>query len=147
MKNVRIRFDAVAGREFPAKVKEISNEASETTRTYPVTLIMDQPDDVKILPGMAGAARAEGRIPGATAEQGIGIPISAVFSEGKGGESFVWIIDENTTKVARRAVKTGELTDFGSRVNDGLQPGEWIAIAGVHYLREGQRVRLFTNGQ
>ena len=146
VKDVRIRFDAIPGREFPAKIKEVSNEASETTRTYPVTLIMDQPDDVKILPGMAGAARGEGKIPGATAQQGVGIPISAVFTEGKEGASYVWVIDANTKKVARRQVKTGELTDFGILVNDGLKPGEWIAIAGAHYLREGQQVRLLTNG-
>ena len=27
-------------------------------------------------------------------------------------------------------------------LSDGLQPGEWIATAGVHYLKEGQKVSI-----
>jgi hypothetical protein len=27
-------------------------------------------------------------------------------------------------------------------IDEGLKPGEWIAIAGVHSLKEGQKVRI-----
>ena len=53
-----VRFDAFPDAELVATVKEIGAEASQTTRTYPVTLVMDQPEDLRILPGMAGRARA-----------------------------------------------------------------------------------------
>jgi hypothetical protein len=39
-------------------------------------------------------------------------------------------------------VTLGELTALGIRVTSGLKPGEWIATAGVHTLREGQQVRI-----
>ena len=47
--DVRVTFDPFPGREIPAAVKEIGTEASDSTRTYPVTLIMDQPDAFKKL--------------------------------------------------------------------------------------------------
>ena len=42
----------------------------------------------------------------------------------------------------RRAVTVERLSDTGVRISEGLQPGEWIAVAGVHFLTEGQEVRI-----
>ena len=78
---------------------------------------------------------------------GIEVPVSAVFSSETEVGSFVWVIDENTRTVSRRKVSTGDLTDHGILVRDGLETGEWIATAGVHYLREGQKVRIRETGQ
>ena len=36
----------------------------------------------------------------------------------------------------------GEVQASGLQIMDGLEPGEWVATAGVHYLKEGQQVRL-----
>ena len=41
--NIRAVFDAFPDREIAAEIKEIGKEASRTTRTYPITLIMNQP--------------------------------------------------------------------------------------------------------
>ena len=49
-------FDAFPGRKIPAELFEVGTEASLTTRTYPVTLIMDPPEDIEILAGMASIA-------------------------------------------------------------------------------------------
>ncbi len=137
-----VRFDAFPDRVVPARVSEIGTEASETTRTYPVTVIMDQPEDFTILPGMAGRAGGSGDLPGDRGLAAVHVPVSAVFTDGKEGESFVWVIDEQAGTVHRREVRTGALTNVGIRVEDGLEPGEWIATAGVHYLREGQKVSI-----
>lgn len=143
--DVVVVFDAFPGQEIPAKVKEIGTEASETTRTYPITLIMNQPKDVKILSGMAGKAQARGELPVELREAGVEVPLSAIFSAGEPDKSYVWVIDEQTKIVSRRNVVTGNLTDRGIRVREGLEPGEWIATAGVHYLFEGQQVRILEN--
>jgi hypothetical protein len=34
--------------------------------------------------------------------------------------------------------------DSGITVREGIEPGEWIATAGVHYLKEGQEVRILS---
>jgi RND family efflux transporter MFP subunit len=135
-------FDAFPGIELDASIKEIGTEASETTRTYPVTLIMDQPDNVKILPGMAG--KAWGRVKDLTDLSAVRVPISATFTETEGGKTYVWIIDEGSSTVSRREVETGELADVGIQINSGLKPGEWVATAGVHFLQEGQKVRILS---
>ncbi len=142
VKKVFVLFDAFPDRKIPAKIKEIGTEASETTRTYPVTIIMDQPGDIKILPGMAGKAWGEGRLPSDIDEAGIEVPVSATFSPDESGKTYVWVIDEQTKMVQKREVMTGKVTDRGIIIRGGLQPGEWVATAGVHYLREGQQVRI-----
>jgi len=140
VKDVQVQFDAFPGRPVPASIKEISNEASQTTRTFPVTLIMDQPEDFEILPGMAG--RASGNLPDGTLPdlQGLQVPASAIFSDGE-GQSFVWIVDESAGMVTRRTVQTGQFSRFGIIVTEGLAVGELVAISGVNHLREGQKVR------
>ena len=140
--DITVRFDTFADREIPAQIKEIGTEASQTTRTYPVTLTMTQPQDIQILPGMAG--KATGRIESLdqVAGAGVAVPVSAVCSPEGTDKPYVWVIDEATQKVTRRNVTLGELTAVGIRVTSGLKPGEWIATAGVHTLREGQQVRI-----
>ncbi len=80
--NIRVQIDAFEGLEVPAQIKEIGTEASQTTRTYPVTLIMDQPEGYAILPGMAG--RATGELEGDPS--GVIVPLSAVFTEEGGSQ-------------------------------------------------------------
>jgi len=142
VENIVVRIDPFPDREFVAEIKEIGSEASRTTRTYPVTLIINQPDDIKILPGMAGTASASAKLPETIVDTGHEVPISAVFSDEQNNKSFVWLLDEKTKTVKRREVKTGNLTKNGIIIIEGIKAGEWIATAGVSYLREGQQVRI-----
>jgi multidrug efflux pump subunit AcrA (membrane-fusion protein) len=68
------------------------------------------------------------------------IPAAALFSGGEENQSFVWIIADNTLQ--QRQVTVGLPSDYGVRVKSGLNPGDWIVIAGVHSLSEGQPVRV-----
>lgn len=143
VEDIRVVFDAFPDLTIPAEIKEVGTEASETTRTFPVTLIMDQPESATILPGMAG--RATGNAREALEAQGIAtveIPVSATFSAGGSDATAVWVIDEVSKLVSRRDVQTGQLTDHGIEVMDGLKAGEWIVVAGVNSIKEGQQVRI-----
>lgn len=139
-KDIKVVFDAFEGREFPAELKEIGTEASDVTRTYPVTVILDQPGDAKILPGMA--CNVSGRVerPKMAGALDFTIPLAAVFADEKDNK-FVWVIDDKAKTVAKKKVETGEISALGIEVA-GLQAGEWIATAGVNTLREGQKVRI-----
>jgi RND family efflux transporter MFP subunit len=140
--NLNVRFDAFKNLEIPAGILEISNEASEATRTYPVTLIMDQPEGAEILPGMAGVAYGSDPAESGAGNRAIEVPVVAVFSPDDMAGSYVWVIDVDSMKVARREVSVDSLAEGGIQVAEGLQVGEWIAIAGVHYLKEGETVRI-----
>jgi RND family efflux transporter MFP subunit len=142
VKKVFVRFDVFPDREISGVIKEIGKEASKTTRTYPVTMIMDQPDDITILPGMAGEARGDRESAISSGAEGIIVPVSAVFSTDAQKENSVWVIDEQSGQVTMRKVTTGKLSDDGVLIDEGLNPGEWVAIAGVHSLQEGQKVRI-----
>jgi RND family efflux transporter MFP subunit len=144
VKEVRVQYDAFPGRDFPAQIKEVSNEASETTRTFAVNLIMDQPKDVQILPGMAGRATARVELPGGIDDAGFEINASAVFSRDN-RETYVWIVDPDAGTVSRREVEVGRVTPRGLVVK-GVRPGEWVAIAGANVLQEGQKVRILEQG-
>ena len=146
VKSVRVRFTAFPGREFPARVVEISNEASEATRTYPVNLLMDQPEDIKILPGMAGEANATVELPGAPHDsEALEVRLSALVTDDNEA-SYVWVIDPETQTVSHRDVELGDTTSRGILVR-GLTRGEWVAIAGTSTLREGQKVRIVEQGR
>nr|MDJ0879260.1 efflux RND transporter periplasmic adaptor subunit [Halieaceae bacterium] len=145
VQNIRVTFDAFGDVAIPAYIKEISNEATEATRTYPVTLIMDQPEEVEILPGMAGIATGDDPSMSGDVLQTIEVPVTAVFSPDEATGSFVWVIDPDAMTVSRRAVTVEALSEGGIKVMDGLSIGEWIAIAGVNYLREGQEIRILES--
>jgi membrane fusion protein, multidrug efflux system len=143
VQQVFVRFDALPDVDIKGSIKEIGSEASETTRTYPVTVVMDQPEDITILPGMAGEVRADPEgIKNAHEFSSIQVPPATVFSPDASNESYVWVIDEKSSTVSRRAVTTGKLRSTGLTIDQGLAVGEWIAIAGVHRLQEGQEVEL-----
>jgi RND family efflux transporter MFP subunit len=145
VKSIRVRFAAFPGKEFSARIVEISNEATEATRTYPVNLLIEQPDDVKILPGMAGEASATVELPDAPDTEGLEVRLGALVTDDS-EKSYVWVIDPEAQTVSRRDVELGETTSRGIFVL-GLERGEWVAVAGTKTLREGQKVRLIEQGR
>lgn len=146
VKEVFITFDAFPKRKISARVKEIGAEASAGTRTYPLTLIFDQPEDITIKPGMAGTAtRADAAVPEEDTEPEFLLPLTA-FLTTDGKSDKVWVIDESSMTVKLHEVRRGRLTARGQHTK-GLKVGMWVAIAGVDLLREGQKVKILESGQ
>lgn len=142
--DIRVRFDALPNVEVPAVISEIGREASQATHTYPLTITMEQPPEGgKILPGMAGEAAFQVKVP-ESEKTGIHVPSTALFAGTDTQRSYVWIIESDA--VQRREVKTGALAENGVLVTGGLNPGEWIVAAGVQALTDGQKVRVINKG-
>jgi RND family efflux transporter MFP subunit len=143
-----VTFDALPGVEVTAAIKEIGKEASQATRTYPVTLAMEQPEGADILPGMAGEALMEADLPEESARLGIQIPTTALFAEEDTEKSYVWVIDQGTSTLERRQVQTGDLSEFGILIRSGLEAEEWVVVAGASLLSAGEEVRILgTSGE
>jgi RND family efflux transporter MFP subunit len=142
VKDITVTFDSFPDQPVPAEVFEVGTEASLTTRTYPVTLIMNQPEGFTILAGMAGRARGLLKDVPESETGGVQVPVGAVFTPETEDTDTVWIIDEQTGVVRQQAVVTGQLMREGIQVLEGLKPGDWVAVAGVHTLREGQKVSI-----
>ena len=146
VQSAKVRFDAVPDLEIDALIKEISAEASQSTRTYPVTFIMQPPAEANVKPGMAGEVTVSARLPEDDDRLGIQVPATAIFS-GVDDEtaSYVWIIDEGASTLERREVTVLRLSDFGVIIGDGLGAGETIVTKGVNSLREGQKVEMLVS--
>lgn len=133
-------FEAYPGRRFEATLKEIGKKTDPSNQTYPLTVVLHAPDSVVIRPGMAASVAVTLASP---ESRGLAVPVEAVVNEGE-NRSFVWIFDEASSSVKRRPVVLGGLTSDGVEVVEGLAPGEHLVTAGVHYLMEGQKVRLLA---
>ncbi len=144
IENIEVEFDALPGVRLPASITEIGSEASLTTRTFPITLSMEQPQERKVLAGMAGTAHISATL---SEEEGRGyvIPAGAMFGEVTDNVSNVWVVDQDNT-VRSRQVRVGRVTAGGVQILEGLQAGELIATAGVHTISEGQEVIVDRNG-
>ena len=134
-------FAAAPGKQYPLSLKEYSTEADPRTQTYQVTLLMTQPDDITVLPGMTAnvVATTKTRQTEVTTSI-ITIPAAAVFAD-ETGSSHVWIVNRDTMTVHERQVTTGSLTGSSSiTIISGIEPGETIAVTGVTQLRENMKV-------
>lgn len=147
VKKAVCRFDALPGKEFVGQVTKIGSEASQTTRTYPVTVAVDQPENAEILPGMAATVRNKPEEDEKAASQDLIVPPSALFEpvQEKASGPCVWVVGSDK-KVALQAVETGKLTPVGMIVAKGLKSGDMVVTAGVHSLRAGQEVKLLQEG-
>ena len=134
-------FDTIPGKKFPLEVKEYSTQADPATQTYQVVLVMDQPREANILPGMTALVTGHSTREAGGGEQTITIPAIAVM-DAAGDRPFVWVLDPKTGTVHRQFVTVGRIT--GSKdiiIRDGLKGGETIVIAGLTQLAEGMKVR------
>lgn len=136
------RFQSLPGRTFELAFKEVVTQADAVTQTYTVGLMMPSPRDANILPGMTAEVTWQRDTNRADAVGlAVEVPVSATFSQ-PNGDVQVWVIDPDSMAVAKRRVRLGALRGGESiAVLDGLEPGDLIAAAGVHHLRDGMTVR------
>ncbi len=140
-----LTFDALPDLEIEGQIDEIGREADSRKRTYPVSIRFDQPESTNVLPGMAGEAALRFDTE-ASAAASTEVPLSAVFSD-EGNRSFAWVLDDSGSRVELRAVETGDLTEDGIMIVQGLSPGEKLVVGGGQFLHPGAPVRLVGNGE
>lgn len=147
VEEIRCEFDAFPGIEIIAEVDEVGREADPVTRTFPVTLVLPQPEGARILAGKSGRAWVSRIREVEESRTGYPLPASAI-REGVEGERYVWVVDEQAGVVSRRNVTVGGVTP-GGLIVEGVRKGDVVATAGASFLRDGQRVRLeeFARGE
>jgi len=120
------------GKRYPAKLREIAPAADAMTRTYAarVSFAADV-GDVDL--GQSARVYAQSDT-GAR----LGLPLSAL-SEDR-GLTAVWVVDPASKKVHLTPIKVGPYGEDVVPVLSGLQASDWVVVAGVHLLREGEQV-------
>ena len=138
-------FELVPDKKFPLKLKELSNRADPATQTFKATLVMPQPEQVSLLPGMTAQVEVwitEADETGKTLQEII-IPAIAVVGDER-GKSYVWVVDETDMTVHRKEVEAGEMVGSEDiHIGKGLEPGEKVVTAGMLKLQEGMKVRIW----
>ncbi len=127
-------FDALPGKYFKAKLRELAPAADPASRTYPAKLaLVDANDDVKL--GMSATVRSE-----LSAAKSIVIPNTALYT--RDATTRVWLVDRASETVKSVDVKLGESTNEGVVIASGLKTGDVLVTAGANLLQPGQKVRV-----
>jgi multidrug efflux system membrane fusion protein len=132
--SMRATLDALPGRTFDLRLRELAPGADPASRTYAARLTFVQPD-----PGLRWGMSATVRI-ALDETPVIVVPLSALQTSD--ATPRVWVIDTSSRTVQPVAVTLGGGRDDGVVVREGLRGGEWVVTAGANLLQPGQRVRL-----
>ncbi len=138
--DLKVTLDALPGREFTASFREIGTQSNARTRTYPASIVMPQPQDAHILPGMS--VQVTVRLPGGEGAKAAGVivPLESLVGD-VSGHIWVWRLREEGA-VERVFVTPAEFRGASVLVSGELAPGDTIAVDGARCLSEGSTVRV-----
>lgn len=135
-----IRFPAIQGQIHKGIVTEIS-KAAGAANAFPVKLTIEaDANNVRIRPGIT--AEVTLLLGDEEGDRAYLIPIGALLPGVTEPGNDVFVYDPETSTVKRTAIENGGIRDSSIVVNKGLHAGDIIAVAGVSFLRDGQKVRL-----
>ena len=131
--DVTIKLWAEQQKTYVGKIREIAPEASSATRAFDVRVsIVDTDEAIKL--GMTAGVKFAKK----DQEKQIMVPTSALTQINN--KTCVWVIDKNNIANPREVV-AGMFNEYGTEIKSGLKANEVIAIAGVHTLIKGQKVK------
>jgi RND family efflux transporter MFP subunit len=133
----QVRFSADPERLFPARWLDYEAQVNRDTQTFGIRFSLTEAPPWPVLPGMTATmlvslAEAHSPLPH--------IPVSALQADAT-GQFFVWVVDEDTSRVYQRTVEAGMPDKNRVPIPVGLAPGDQIVAAGGAWLVEGMLVR------
>lgn len=133
---VKVRLWANADQEFTGRIREVSPVADPASRTYTVKVSIPDAPEVRLGMTATVALAAGNAQPGA-----LRVPTTALVQDK--GVTSAWLID-------RGAVRMVPVQVAGQAGNDvllggGVSAGQSVVTAGVHLLRNGQKVRILES--
>ncbi|WP_371361781.1 Multidrug resistance protein MdtE [Sporomusa rhizae] len=129
---IKVAFWALPNVTVNGSIREIAPMADQTTRTFKVRIsLLNPPSEIKL--GMTAAVTIDDNT-----QPTINIPLTAVYQDGNTPK--VWVVTENV--LALQPIQAGNIGNGTIQVISGLRQGDRIVIAGVHKLKEGQKVKF-----
>jgi multidrug efflux system membrane fusion protein len=132
--DVRVRLWANRDAAIPGRIREISPMADPATRTYTMKVAVPPRPEIRL--GMSATVQFTAR--GDAAQ--IRLPLTALV-QNKGATS-VWLVENGVVRPV--PVQLGGPLGNDIVVTGGLRPGQTVVTAGVHLLKNGQKVRILT---
>ena len=130
---VKIRIDALAGREFTRTITRVSPAATLPARTFIAEITIPNPSGI-LKPGMF----AKADVPGIAHNGVVAIPERSLVMREDQNTVFV-LTDDN--KVQQRVLKLGYVGNGWAEVLEGLQDGERIVVSGQNKIKDGSAVQ------
>ena len=119
------------------RLRELSPAADPASRTYAARVTLTQAS-----PSVALGMTARVRFAANRKSDGLLIPLSAIFQQGK--QAAVWIVAADRT-ISLRPVQVAAYRDDGAVIAGGLAAGERIVSNGVHRLAAGEKIRIIES--
>lgn len=126
----KIVIPALNDRHYSGQVTEKGMTASLLTHSYPVKVLVDQPDK-DLVPGMISKVML--KVDVSTA---IIVPANAILINKEG--KFVWV--EEDGRATRRMIQISGYSGNGVIVSEGLQSGDHVIVEGYQKVSEGMKV-------
>ncbi|MBR4944685.1 MAG: efflux RND transporter periplasmic adaptor subunit [Peptococcaceae bacterium] len=133
---VLLKINSVSDEWFPGTITEISKVMNSQTKSYPITIAMNNKDDA-LVAGMY----AEVKVVVDQADDVLVIPVDAIVYKEAQPVAFV-VLDDGTVKEA--ALTLGINDGDYYVVTKGLKAGDQIVIKGNGNLVEGEAVSVIT---
>jgi multidrug efflux pump subunit AcrA (membrane-fusion protein) len=70
------------------------------------------------------------------------VPLSAIAQRGDTTKGFVYIYDSQTSTVKKTQIEAGSVRGNSVVIYGGVKEGDIVAVAGVSFLEDGQKVKL-----
>ena len=125
-----IVIPALGDRHYHGKIIEKGMTASLVTHSYPVKVLIEQPDK-ELYPGMIARVVFHSEV-----SKGIVIPANAVLINREG--KFVWVAEDG--QATRRPITVAGYSGEGVIVSEGLRPGDRVIVEGYQKVSEGMKV-------
>ena len=130
-----VTMDSEPDKRIPGKFKEISTQPNSDTNSYEAIVTITRPSERNLLTGMTGQVH----IAKQNVSDSVVLPQSAwVSKETNRGE--VWVMDGETQQVKKVTLSLGD----SGNVESGLKSDDYVVIAGVEHLVEGQVVKAWV---
>lgn len=132
--------DIFPGDTFPLELIGITRKAN-VNQLYTMRFRLNEGDSDRPGPGMSTMVTIRYKVEDT---QTVKIPLSSLFHSNQ--RSMVWIFEPASETVSARPVTISQiLTDGTAVVSSGLNAGEIVLSAGVHSVKEGEKVKLLPS--
>lgn len=130
--------DVLGGRSFPLELIAI-NQKANMNQLYTMRLnFKENQSGTSPTPGMTTMVSIYYTNQG---EGKVSIPLSAVFE--KDSQSYVWVYNPASSLISAHKIKAAEVLLNGIVIlSEGPEAGATIVTAGIHSLKEGDKVQL-----
>lgn len=133
-----ITFPTLPGETTEGRITYIGSAAIEAN-AFPVKVQLTAPD-IKVKPGMT--AEAVLTLKSGKQEKGFLVPLQALLPTNEANQAYAFVYNSHTSIVVKTPVRASSMEKKMAIVEEGLNEGDIIAVAGVSFLADGMEVKL-----